>query len=94
MRDLKYIIIAIPSLEPRAILFNGLFNHSDMWLGARKSIPNCSLDSAGFCSVRDNEVTVWGASESLKKLLKREVKSRGMLDENIIYKTLNQTHIL
>ena len=100
MRDLKYIIIAIGnSLEPRAIVFNGMFNHSDIWLGARKSLPSYArLSSAGFCRLQPiNNITiiaeVYGGSESLTKLLKREIKSLST-DSAVIEATINRKHLL
>ena len=99
MRDLKYIIILAAGIESRALLFNGLFNHSDIWLGARKSIPGCSVISAGFCSISPSisgelKINCWGESESISNLLKRRIKSLGSHDELVISKTINRRHLL
>lgn len=91
MRELKYIIIHIPgSFQPRAIIFNGMFNHFDIWLGARRSIRGCEVDTAGFCSVDGNKIKAWGKSESLSDLLKREIKSGGPADEIVLEMNLSR----
>ena len=99
MRDLKYIIVKPKGLEARAIVFNGMFNHSDIWLGAKKSFRECKLISAGFVifesyhEVLGQIVKTYGGSESLTKLLDRNVLS--LDDDNfIIEDTINRRHIM
>lgn len=76
MRDLKYVIFLLPSMEPRAIIFNGMFNHADIAKGVIKSTL-WQVKSAGYCiisavrgtsiiSLRESfSIKVYGGSDSL-----------------------------
>lgn len=62
MNELKYLIVKQSGMNDkgrRAIVFNGLINHSSMLPRGFK------LCSAGFCTIKDGNVTTKGRSESL-----------------------------
>lgn len=84
MRDLKYILVVgknIPaqfvSAMTLAIVFNGMINHADV-------VPEgFNVVGAGFCVIVKGEVTVHGASSSLKISSKPQ-------DALVISRTINR----
>lgn len=69
----KYVIIETFACE-LAIVFDEIISHHEVG-------RNFKIVSAGFCSIRNNKVTVWGKSDSLGKESREE-------DAEIISKSL------
>lgn len=59
----KYVIVEVMGCEI-AIVFNEILGHNEIYC--------LKVISAGFCSIRNNKVTVWGKSDSLGKESREE----------------------